>query len=144
MIYMTLLLIYLTKSVMIDVSLAFNLRTCTITKSSSLSRYCCLWFLGEFHINVPILMRVFSIRMLFLTVHPHYHLVFIIMSYKRRGLISKECMRDVKMGCFSPLVFQLLVAVSLLLMLCLKGWLQALPVVKESHIITLFVGFAAI
>jgi len=68
-----------------------NLRYCSAIKDDQahLDIAAC----REFHINVPTLMCVFSIRMLLLSVQPPYHLVFTIMSYKRRGLfMSKECM----------------------------------------------------
>jgi len=49
--------------------------------------------------------------------------------------------RDVEMGCFSPLVFS---AVGLLRMLFSGDWFLALPLVRGSHTAPHFIGFVAI
>ena len=67
-----------------------------------------------------------------------------VCSELKKKKIYEQIVGDVEMDCFSSLVFQLLVTVGLLLMLCLRSWLHPLPFIKESHIVTLLVSFAAV
>jgi len=82
---------------------------------------------------------MFSIRILLLTIQPPNHLFCRNELQKKRAY--EQRVRDVEMGCFLPLVFSAAGGCGPAVDVVLK---RLASHIATRHIITLFVGFAAI